>query len=221
MLGTPASDRDGIAGECADFCIMSFSAAITPFGGQKRKPGSMLRYDGQLYSPSACPTLYLRGLGIMIACPGPNSRGQQRECQGCGSFSKRPVRRRTDGCKFNQPSFPWSDDPPGVPQDDVVHTSIQPNDLPFEYRVRIPSDQPHGLYWYHPHLHGFTRTQVVGRASGALIVEGIERANREVAGLPERVIVIRDEDLLNPQAAPSIAGQKARHVLHLLFAPGR
>jgi phospholipase C len=33
---------------------------------------------------------------------------------------------------------------------------------------------------------------VLGGASGALIVEGIERANRQLAGLPERVFVIRD-----------------------------
>ena len=60
-----------------------------------------------------------------------------------------------------------------------------------------------GLYWYHPHIHGFTKQQVLGGASGALIVEGIERADKAVAGLPERVLVIRDQDLLNPNAPPS------------------
>jgi FtsP/CotA-like multicopper oxidase with cupredoxin domain len=59
------------------------------------------------------------------------------------------------------------------------------------------------LYWYHPHIHGFSKAQVLGGASGALIVEGIERANKEVAGLPERVLIIRDQDLLNPNAPPS------------------
>ncbi len=59
------------------------------------------------------------------------------------------------------------------------------------------------MYWYHPHIHGFTKLEVLGGASGALIVEGIERANKAVAGLPERVIVIRDQDLLNPNAPPS------------------
>jgi FtsP/CotA-like multicopper oxidase with cupredoxin domain len=102
--------------------------------------------------------------------------------------------------------------PPVCHQDDVLHTSIQPTDAPFEYRVRIPPDQPPGLYWYHPHLHGLTRAQVVGGASGALIIEGIERANHGVAGLPERVIVIRDEDLLNPSAPPDANVQKAPSV---------
>jgi FtsP/CotA-like multicopper oxidase with cupredoxin domain len=88
-------------------------------------------------------------------------------------------------------------------QDDVLKTSIQPGDPPFEYRFRIPEDEPPGLYWYHPHIHGFTKAQVLGGASGAIIVEGIERADRAVAGLPERVFVIRDQDLLNPNAPPS------------------
>jgi FtsP/CotA-like multicopper oxidase with cupredoxin domain len=93
--------------------------------------------------------------------------------------------------------------PPVCHQDDVLHTSIQPDDPPFEYRFRIPENAPAGLYWYHPHIHGFTKEQVLGGASGAIIVEGIERADKAVAGLPERVLIIRDQDLLNPNAPPS------------------
>jgi FtsP/CotA-like multicopper oxidase with cupredoxin domain len=103
--------------------------------------------------------------------------------------------------------------PPVCHQDDVLNTFIRPGDPVFEYRTRIPQDQPPGLYWYHPHLHGFTRAQVVGGASGALIVEGLENKNKQVAGLPERVIVIRDEDLLNPGVAPSGNTQKTPSVL--------
>jgi FtsP/CotA-like multicopper oxidase with cupredoxin domain len=88
-------------------------------------------------------------------------------------------------------------------QDDVLKTSIQPDDAPFEYRVRIPADAAPGLYWYHPHIHGYSKAQVLGGASGALIIEGLERVNPAVAGLPERVLVIRDQDLLNPGAPPS------------------
>jgi len=88
-------------------------------------------------------------------------------------------------------------------QDDVLRTSIQPGDAPFPYQFRIPRDEPPGLYWYHPHIHGFTKAQVLGGASGALIVEGIERADNAVAGLPERVLIIRDQDLMNPNSPPS------------------
>jgi FtsP/CotA-like multicopper oxidase with cupredoxin domain len=93
--------------------------------------------------------------------------------------------------------------PPVCHQDDVLKTSIQPGDAPFEYRLRIPADEPPGLYWYHPHIHGFSSKQVTGGASGAMIIEGLERATPDVAGLPERVLVIRDQDLVNPNSPPS------------------
>jgi FtsP/CotA-like multicopper oxidase with cupredoxin domain len=93
--------------------------------------------------------------------------------------------------------------PPVCHQDEVLKTSVSPSDPPFEYRFRIPQNEPPGLYWYHPHIHGFSKVQVLGGASGALIVEGIERANKAVADLPERVLIIRDQDLLNPNAPPS------------------
>lgn len=93
--------------------------------------------------------------------------------------------------------------PPVCHQDDVLHTVISPSDPPFEYRLQIPPDQPPGVYWYHPHVHGSTNVQVQGGASGALIVEGIERANPLVAGLPERVLIVRDQDLIHPNAVPA------------------
>jgi FtsP/CotA-like multicopper oxidase with cupredoxin domain len=95
--------------------------------------------------------------------------------------------------------------PPVCHQDEVLRTSIQPGDPPFEYRFRIPDDEEPGLNWYHPHIHGFSSKQVSGGASGALIIEGLERAIPEVAGLPERVLVIRDPPLLHPDASPSAA----------------
>ena len=93
--------------------------------------------------------------------------------------------------------------PPRCHEDEVLKTSIQPGEPPFEYRFRIPADEPPGLYWYHPHIHGFSSPQVLGGASGALIIEGLERANPALATLPERVLVIRDQNLLNPDAPPA------------------
>jgi FtsP/CotA-like multicopper oxidase with cupredoxin domain len=83
-------------------------------------------------------------------------------------------------------------------QDETLTTLIQPGDPPFEYRFQIPKNQPPGLYWYHPHVHGFTEEQLLGGASGALIVEGMELAVPRVAGLPQRVFVIRDEKMPDP-----------------------
>ncbi len=92
--------------------------------------------------------------------------------------------------------------PPVCHQDDVLNTLIQVGDQPFEYRLRIPANEPPGLYWYHPHVHGVTKTQVLGGASGALIVEGVESTIPALAGLAERVFIIRDRELVNPDATP-------------------
>jgi FtsP/CotA-like multicopper oxidase with cupredoxin domain len=72
--------------------------------------------------------------------------------------------------------------PPVCHQDDTLKTLVQPSGPTFEYSFQIPEDQPPGLYWYHPHVHGFSKAQVLGGASGALIVEGIETVNNEVSG---------------------------------------
>jgi FtsP/CotA-like multicopper oxidase with cupredoxin domain len=103
--------------------------------------------------------------------------------------------------------------PPVCHQDEVLHTAIAPSDAPYEYHFQIPRDQPPGLYWYHPHLHGFSKAQVLGGASGALIVEGIERMNPQLAGLPERVFIIRDQELQNPDAEATTPDSAPRAVV--------
>jgi len=96
--------------------------------------------------------------------------------------------------------------PPTCHQDDVIHTLIQPGEE-FDYKLRIPWNEPPGLYWYHPHPHGFTEPQTLGGASGPIIVKGIESVNPKLAGLQERVLVVRDQilpgDESNDPAAPA------------------
>jgi FtsP/CotA-like multicopper oxidase with cupredoxin domain len=84
--------------------------------------------------------------------------------------------------------------PPTCHQDEVIRTAVKPGD-DFDYRLTIPRDEPPGLYWYHPHPHGFSERQVQGGASGALIVEGLEQVYPSLAALPQRVIVLRDQSL--------------------------
>src|SRR5579871_217853 len=96
--------------------------------------------------------------------------------------------------------------PPSCHQDEVIHTSIQPGGPAFEYRVKIPASQPPGLYWYHPHPHGFSEAQVLGGASGALIVEGIDREKPQTAGVFERLLVLRDQILPGMEDASEDAG---------------
>jgi len=83
--------------------------------------------------------------------------------------------------------------PPRCHQDDVINTLIQPGTAGFQYDIQIPANEPPGLYWYHPHVHGFTEYQVNGGAAGAIVVEGMEKIHPEVAGLTERILVIRQQ----------------------------
>ncbi len=85
--------------------------------------------------------------------------------------------------------------PPVCHQDDVINTLIQPSPTPFRYQIQIPANEPPGLYWYHPHPHGFTALQVNGGAAGAIIINGIEKVKPQVAGLTERVFMIRQQYL--------------------------
>ncbi|HEY2807530.1 MAG TPA: multicopper oxidase domain-containing protein [Steroidobacteraceae bacterium] len=88
--------------------------------------------------------------------------------------------------------------PPTCHQDEVINTLVQPSGT-FDYTVQIPSDEPTGLYWYHPHPHGFSNLQALGGATGAIIVDGIENVVPAVAGLPQRVLVFRDQLRVGPR----------------------
>lgn len=124
---------------------------------------------------------------------------------GCGSGS---MMRASTNLHFHGLTIP-----PTCHADDVLTTLVDPSSPPFEYKFTIPENEPPGLYWYHPHVHGFTKEQVLGGASGALIVEGIASMVPELAGLPERVFVIRDQNLANPNAAPAGNGAPIPPVL--------
>jgi FtsP/CotA-like multicopper oxidase with cupredoxin domain len=161
------------------------------------KPGDLLilRLKNEIAAgdDSAAPAKHSHsGMAGMAGMNDAHAHAKEKACAG-GSMNATSTNLHFHGLTV----------PPVCHQDDVMNTAIGPGGPGFEYHFRIPEDEPPGLYWYHPHIHGFTKEQVLGGASGARIVEGIERANKEVAGLPERVLVIRDRDLLNPNAPPS------------------
>ncbi|HEY3927317.1 MAG TPA: Ig-like domain repeat protein [Candidatus Koribacter sp.] len=97
---------------------------------------------------------------------------------------------------------------PVCQQDDVLNTLIQPTQS-FDYVLPIPLNEPSGLYWYHPHPHGFSEGQVQGGATGALIVEGIETIYPQLASLPERTIVMRDQLMSAAEMALSASDSNA------------
>ena len=83
---------------------------------------------------------------------------------------------------------------PHGPQDDVLDMMAMPGET-LRYAVQIPPDHPPGLYWYHTHPHGESHRQALDGMSGALVIEGIESYFPALAGLPERVLVVRGRSI--------------------------
>jgi len=61
-----------------------------------------------------------------------------------------------------------------------------------DYEVRLPTDQPPGLFWYHPHPHGFSDVQVRNGMSGAMIIDGLLDSIPALRHVPERVLLLKD-----------------------------
>jgi FtsP/CotA-like multicopper oxidase with cupredoxin domain len=81
---------------------------------------------------------------------------------------------------------------PACHGDQVIHTIINSGET-FQYNLQFPTDEPPGLYWYHPHVHGIAEAAVQGGASGVIVVQGIENIQPAVGGLPERILIVRDQ----------------------------
>src|SRR4029453_12604137 len=74
---------------------------------------------------------------------------------------------------------------------DNVFIEIDPT-TSFQYDMPIPSNHPVGLFWYHPHLHPRVNTEIAGGLSGGLIVGNILAPFPELAGIPERSLLLKD-----------------------------
>jgi len=83
---------------------------------------------------------------------------------------------------------------PACGSDEVIKTVVNSGET-FRYDVAFPSDEPPGLYWYHPHIHGLTEHALEGGAAGAIVVEGIENVQPAVGGLRQRILIVRDQEI--------------------------
>lgn len=92
---------------------------------------------------------------------------------------------------------------PTCHSDEVIKTLINSGQT-FQYTLTIPADEPPGLYWYHPHVHGIAEQALLGGASCALVVDGIEHLKPAVANLRHRILMIRDQ--VTSQGIPEGAG---------------
>jgi suppressor of ftsI len=78
---------------------------------------------------------------------------------------------------------------------DNVFVHLMPGET-FSYEYAIPHDGTSGLYipglyWYHPHMHGYSSDQVSGGMAGALIIEGALDGLPGIRDVPERLLVIQ------------------------------
>jgi FtsP/CotA-like multicopper oxidase with cupredoxin domain len=92
---------------------------------------------------------------------------------------------------------------PTCHSDEVIKTLINFGQT-FQYNVAFPTNEPPGLYWYHPHVHGIAEHAVFGGAAGALIVDGIEDVQPAVSELRERVLVLRDQPTVQSLQTPPV-----------------
>jgi suppressor of ftsI len=120
---------------------------------------------------------------------------------------------------------------------DNVFIHVQPGHE-FEYEVEVPraGRQGPGLFWYHPHGHGFVTKQMLGGLSGALVVDGAETLFPILKDLPERFLLIKHAEPGGGREVISINGQmnplvdirpgelqfwRIAHIGATLFAPFR
>jgi len=75
---------------------------------------------------------------------------------------------------------------------DNVFLHVRPS-RQFNYEVHIPvgDRQGPGLFWYHPHAHGFVAKQMLGGMSGGLVIDGSESYFPILKDLPERFLFIK------------------------------
>jgi len=75
---------------------------------------------------------------------------------------------------------------------DNVFIHVHPGEE-FDYEVRVPAAgrQGPGLFWYHPHAHGFVAKQMLGGMSGGLVVDASESLFAITEGLPETFLFIK------------------------------
>jgi FtsP/CotA-like multicopper oxidase with cupredoxin domain len=91
----------------------------------------------------------------------------------------------------------WWVDPSG--DADNVFVEAQPG-AAIRSRLTLPRTHPRGLFWYHPHVHGYTNESVWNGLSGPIIVEGGVESLPQYRGCRDRLLAFKGF-ALDPQAA--------------------
>ncbi|MER5428458.1 multicopper oxidase domain-containing protein [Streptomyces sp. NPDC002588] len=99
---------------------------------------------------------------------------------------------------------------PGAEADNVFR-SFEPADTAgrtasYLSTVHIPDDHPAGTFWYHPHHHGATATQLLSGLAGVLVVEGDVDEVPEIAAAEDFVVCINELKLSGGQVPDLTSG---------------
>jgi FtsP/CotA-like multicopper oxidase with cupredoxin domain len=178
-----ATDSQGLV----RYCYVSSTGLEAPT--LRVNPGDTLIIHFQNNLPAVLPTSTsddMAGMKMTLSAKDAPTTSTSSACNGAMSASATNIH------------FHGTNVAPVCGQDEVVNTLVQPGQS-FDYNVQIPANEPPGLYWYHPHPHGFSEGQVQGGATGALIVEGLQNVDTSLAGLTERTFVLRDQLLPNSE----------------------
>lgn len=87
---------------------------------------------------------------------------------------------------------------------DNVFISIEPG-ASFEYNVQLPADHEQGLFWYHPHNHGFVDDQIFRGVSGLLVVGDAAGGAPELNGMTRHLLGIRNIQTTAPISSGTAA----------------
>jgi suppressor of ftsI len=102
---------------------------------------------------------------------------------------------------------------PNAPGDDSIDMIATPGQS-LHYSIPIPAEHPTGLYWYHSHAHGEAQRQDLAGMSGALIIDGIAQSVPQVATMPERILVVREQQ----PAGVALPASSQRQILAMRWA---
>jgi FtsP/CotA-like multicopper oxidase with cupredoxin domain len=113
--------------------------------------------------------------------------------------------------------------PPRCGADETINTVIAPpgagGTSDFHYHFTIPDNEPPGLYWYHPHMHGVSQQQILGGMTGVMVINGMEKLFPEVARLTERILVLRDLDKPDPADNPEAPADEPWKNVSINYVP--
>lgn len=102
---------------------------------------------------------------------------------------------------------------------DNIFLDIEPG-ITFAYSFPIPAEHAQGLYWYHPHFDPLLNTQIAGGMSGGLIIGDILAPFPLLAGIPERVMLLKDLKTEDGQPVPDPApAGLTKRTINGLFQP--